>query len=179
MKQQVETLLQFGRKIWQSERTQKFVNWVFFPLLIAILIFVAVPLLPNAPYSLRMVTSNSMRPAFNTGAMVVITPAQSYEVGEVITYQASKHKQDIVTHRIVEKTPQGFKTKGDANDTVDDREVTKEQIHGKVVFHIPWAGYFASFAQRPVGFTLLVIMPALIIIGNEARKIYEEINKNE
>lgn len=139
-----------------------------------VVLFVAIPVFPNSPYALRMVTSNSMEPAFSAGSLVTIVPQEKYEVGDIVTYQASKHEQDIVTHRIVEKKKGYFVTKGDANSVADDREVTQESIHGKVLFSIPGAGYVVDFIRKPLGFILVVVIPALIIILSELKNIIGE-----
>jgi len=160
-----------------TQRVKQISSWIIFGFLLAILVFMLIPLLPKAPYSLKMVTSNSMRPTFSTGALVVIVPEENYQVGQVITYQASEYEQDIVTHRIVGKDEGGFITKGDANNIKDERIVSENQIKGKVVFHLPLAGYAVNFIQKPLGFILLIIIPAGLIIYDEIKKIIKEIKK--
>ena len=160
-----------------AQRVKKIFSWIVFGFLIAILVFMLIPLFPKAPYSLKMVTSNSMRPAFSTGALVVVAPEANYQIGQVITYQASKDEQDIVTHRIVGRDGGGFITKGDANNIEDERIVSENQIKGRVVFHLPLAGYAVNFIQRPLGFILLIIIPAGLIIYDEVKKIIKEMKK--
>jgi len=161
----------------RRNKVRRIIDWTLFVFLLAVLALVVIPLLPKAPYSLKMVTSNSMRPTFSTGALVVIVPEENYQVGQVITYQASEYEQDIVTHRIVGKDEGGFITKGDANNIKDERIVSENQIKGKVVFHLPLAGYAVNFIQKPLGFILLIIIPAGLIIYDEIKKIIKEAKK--
>lgn len=180
MKEKTSTFIKNIGEILKQKKTRKYISRGALGVLILVILFIAIPLFPNAPYSLRMVTSNSMRPTFNTGSLVVITPEKSYNTDEIITYQASQYEQDVVTHRIVEKTDEGFITKGDANDVADDRNVTKSMIFGKVVFSIPMAGYVVNFLQSTSGFALVVIIPLLLVIADEVKNILREkkVNKN-
>jgi signal peptidase len=53
-------------------------------------------------------------------------------VGDVILFKTPRYKK-IVVHRIIEKTPEGFKTIGDNSDIPDDWTLQKEHIYGRVV----------------------------------------------
>jgi hypothetical protein len=48
---------------------------------------------------------------------------------------------------------------------------------GKVLFDVPFAGYAINFARKPIGFAIIIIIPALVIIGDEVKKIISEIKK--
>ncbi len=48
---------------------------------------------------------------------------------------------------------------------------------GKVLFSVPYAGYVVAAAQKPYGFLLIIIIPAVLLIGDEARKIFSELKK--
>ena len=152
--------------------------WVIFGFLLAVLAFVLIPLLPiKNNYSLKMVTSGSMSPTIKTGAIVMIKPTSVYKIGDIITYQVGPSKRDIVTHRIISQNNDGFITQGDANNVADVKPVKKEQILGKVISTVPYAGYIANFGRSKLGFLLLIITPALLIIGDEIRKIFQEAQK--
>ena len=92
------------------------------------------------PYA---VTSGSMEPAIQTGSLVLAkeTPFKELEIGEVITFMIGKDQ--TVTHRItaVDSKAHKFTTKGDANNTEDARRVSYKNVVGKVILHIPKAGY--------------------------------------
>jgi len=167
------------------KKAKKISYWVILGLLLAVLIFVLFPLLPiDNNYSLKMVLSGSMGPAIKTGSIVAVKPAHSassgqadYKIGDVITFKKGQGEENILTHRIIGQTEQGFITQGDANNVADASPVKEEAILGKVVFAVPYAAYAANFARSKFGLILLILIPALLIIGGEARKIFQEVQK--
>lgn len=172
------TLMDF-KKI-NIKKAKEISYWAILGFLLAVLIFVSFPLLPiNNNYSLKMVLSGSMSPAIKTGSIVAVKPALSYNVGDVITFKKGQGEKNILTHRIIGQTEQGFITQGDANNVVDASPVKEEDIFGKVLFSVPYVGYAVDFAKKPLGFSLIIIVPAIIIIFDEARKIYEEVKKKK
>jgi len=149
--------------------------------IIAVLLVVSVlPITGN--FKIKIVQSGSMQPEIKMGSIVAIKPVDDYRIGDVITFQVAKNKEPI-THRIhdikvVEGEPR-YITKGDANNAPDQREVSQREIIGKVLFNIPYLGYVIDFAQKPIGFSLIIIIPALVIIFDEAKKIYAEVKKRK
>jgi len=153
-------------------------------LLLIIIVAVAVILfLPVVPISgnieTKVVLSGSMEPAISVGSVVVLKPTDEYNIDDVVTFGRDTNTSIPTTHRIVDMRIEGenryFKTKGDANDDPDAREITKESIQGKVLFSIPLLGYLIDFAKKPIGFALIIIIPAAIIILDEVRKIAREV----
>lgn len=132
-------------------------------------------------YEVKVVQSGSMEPAIMTGGIVVIAPTSAYNVGDVITYGRDTRTQVPVTHRIVEKRGEGnratFLTKGDANEDIDPAPIRARDIIGKVAFTIPYLGFVIEFARTPLGFALLIGIPALIIVLDEFANIMWEIHK--
>ena len=129
-----------------------------------------------AGHHLYVVLSGSMSPAFEAGGLVVVRPAEAEEivVGDIITYWEPGEGAKLTTHRVVEVEDENglqFITKGDANEVVDQEPVPAENLVGKVVFAIPYAGYVADFAQSPQGLVTLVIIPGILIIVFEARNL--------
>ena len=160
------------------KKTKKISYWVALGFLLVVLVFVLFPLLPiDNNYSLKMVLSGSMSPAIKTGSIVAVKPVSSYSVGDVITFKKGQGEENILTHRIIGQTEQSFITQGDANNVADANPVKKEQILGKVVLAVPYAAYAANFARSKFGLILLILIPALLIIGGEARKIFQEVQK--
>jgi signal peptidase len=70
-------------------------------------------------------------------------------------------------------------TKGDANEDPDQWIVRKENVIGKVVFTIPFIGYLGYFVRTPIGFVLLILLPASVIIIMEIRNIVKELRKQK
>ncbi len=125
-----------------------------------------------------VVLSGSMEPSIKTGSVVVTKPAESYSVGDVVTINKKLGEVDHVTHRIVEKEGRRVVTKGDANDSPDNWQLTTGDIQGRVLFSVPYLGYAVNFAKSQRGFFLLVILPAILIILNEVWEIKKELEKN-
>ncbi|MFA5789346.1 MAG: signal peptidase I [Candidatus Gracilibacteria bacterium] len=148
--------------------------------LIAILLLVSVfPITGN--FKVLTVLSGSMEPSIRVGSIVVVKPASEYKVGDVITFGKISKTQTPTTHRISEiKNPgatQTFVTKGDTNNAVDAREVRQSEIVGKVLFSAPYLGYAISTAKKPYGFALIIIIPALLVIFDEGKKIKDEVKR--
>jgi signal peptidase I len=124
------------------------------------------------------VLSGSMEPTIHTGSAIFDLPSGSYEVGDIVT-RTTGTSGVTVTHRIIEKAVLDGKTvyhtKGDANNVADEEDISVSQIVGKVAFSVPWFGYVIGFAQTKEGFILLVVVPAVIIVYEELRKMRKEI----
>ena len=90
-----------------------------------------------------IVMSGSMEPKIHTGAVALIDTTDRYaEVGDIVAYRLEQEDDEIlVTHRIVERNGGGFVTKGDANESPDDRTVSQDQIVGTYIGSVPKAGY--------------------------------------
>lgn len=149
---------------------------VVFILLGVLIVFSSVPFPGN--YKAFIVKSGSMEPTIHTGSIVFVRPEESYAVGEIVTRRTTD-PSFTVTHRLFsQKEKNGqvvFDTKGDANDTSDHVDIAKSDIVGKVVWSVPFAGYVVNYAKTPQGMLILIIVPAIIIIYDEARKIKKEI----
>ena len=85
-------------------------------------------------YAQIRVLSGSMEPSFYAGDRLVLKQCDSYNRGDIITYEVDG---TYVTHRIIDTIAEGFVTKGDANTIEDPDAVKEDQIAGKVVFVIP------------------------------------------
>lgn len=125
------------------------------------------------------VYTGSMEPAIPVGGIVIIKPVnpETLREGDIICFQLSESTS--VTHRIINVTDEGFKTKGDANEDPDQGIVEKEDIIGKVIFIIPFIGYLGYFVRTPLGFILLIILPAGLIIIIETGNIAKGLRKQK
>lgn len=155
---------------------------IAFVVLIALLLIVSVlPITGN--YKIMTVISGSMAPAIKAGSVVVVKPVQDYKIGDVITFGPISKTKAPTSHRIYDiKVVDGqpvYITKGDVNNAPDQREIKGSDILGKVLFSVPYVGYAVDFAKKPLGFALIIIVPAAIIIFDEIKKIFGEIKKKE
>jgi signal peptidase len=164
---------------------KKIFNWIYYIVLGAI-IFVALLLIVSTfpitgNIKMLSVLSGSMEPTIHTGSVVIIRPESSYKVGDVITFGQNTKTDIPTTHRIAEmKIVEGsaiYKTKGDANNVEDSTETPAKEVIGKVLFSIPYLGYIVDFVKKPVGLMLVIVIPAVVVIYDELRKIGKELKK--
>ena len=144
---------------------------------IALLMVVSIFPIPGN-IAVKVVLSGSMEPAISVGSVIVIKPAESYTVGDIVTFGKDTKTDIPTTHRIVDVRIDGeetfFKTQGDANEDSDMSELKESAITGKVLVTIPFLGYLIDFAKKPIGFVLLFIVPAACIMIDEIKKIWIE-----
>lgn len=167
--------------------TKKIYNigtWV----ILIFLAFVAVSLIlssfENTPFRFKVynVQSGSMEPKIHVGSLVVVSPQSNYSINDVITYRSKKTIKETFTHRIVaiEDDPDigkfYYRTKGDANEEEDITPVYPNLVLGKVRFSIPLIGYPLAFAKTQLGFILMIIIPATLIIYSELGSMKKEIS---
>ena len=94
-----------------------------------------------------VVLSGSMEPEIPTGSVVVVDGRKKeWNPGDVITYRRGNM---VVTHRIVEKSEEGYCTKGDANAEEDAGIVLEKQVIGNVIAALPWRN--TLFSRRGSG----------------------------
>ena len=161
---------------------KKVFKTIYYLILAAIAVIVAVLVLSVfsvGGMKTMIVLSGSMEPAIKTGSVVLTKPAADYKVGDIITFRSSENAKTPTTHRINEiKEVNGQKayvTKGDANNAPDQKPIAQGEIIGKLVTGVPYVGYGVAAAQKPIGFILIIVVPAVIIIYDEAQKIKKEI----
>jgi len=165
-----------------TEKLFKILYRTFYVVIIVIVAFLLFALFPiKGNYQIKIVQSGSMEPDIKVGSIVVIKPNASYTVGDVVTFGKDTKKDVPTTHRIVSsRAVDGvllFTTKGDANEDNDTTEIRQSDIHGKVLFDVPFFGYIIDFARKPLGFAILIILPALIVIFDEGMNIFNEVKK--
>jgi signal peptidase len=152
-------------------------------LVLAVFLLVFTAFSPIKSFQILRVMSGSMEPKIKVGGVVIVNkvPTESLKVGDVITFTSSDDPTMTVTHRLMEiKEKDGktvFSTRGDANQSNDIGEVSPDQVKGKVLFSIPFLGYISVWMKQPLGFVLLVILPAIAIIVNEIINIKKSIEK--
>ena len=132
-----------------------------------------------------VVLGAAVQPALSVGGAAVTRPVNPEDIkgGDIITYRSPGEGSKLVSHRVIEVVGQGstlsFHTKGDANEEPDAYLVPAQSVTGRVVFHVPLAGYFVDFVKSPLGAALLLVLPGVIIIGMEARNIWRVLSERE
>ena len=166
------------------KKALKIIYYLLIVFIIAVALLLIVSIFPiTGNYKVMIVQGGSMEPAIKMGSVAVVKPVSDYKIGDVITFGPYSKTKAPTSHRIydikiVNDSPV-YITKGDANDTPDQREIRKSDILGKVLFSVPYLGFAVAFAQQPIGFALIIIIPAVVIIGDEVKKIIDEIKRKK
>lgn len=110
-----------------------------------------------------VVLSGSMEPKFYPGDVVVVVNKNKTDlnIDDIITF---KLEEDVITHRIMEKTENGYITKGDNNNIIDSDVVSYDNVIGKVMFSIPKIGYVIDFVSKPIVMSFIMILLGFIIL---------------
>lgn len=163
----------------------KAINYIFYGFFITMMLAIAGLLVASmlpipGNIELKIVKSGSMEPTIPTGSLVIVKPSANYGVGDVITFGADTKTEIPTTHRIIEfETDENgrsvYRTKGDANEDADANAVSRGEVIGKVVFHVPYVGFVLDFARQPLGFALLIGVPAALVILEEVMTITKEV----
>ena len=128
-----------------------------------------------------VVLSGSMEPTLSMGDLLIIAKQDSYQVDDVVVFQANRM---AVVHRIMELYDQPVQgedgeeiqqmaiTQGDANNTPDD-PIQVGQIKGAVVFRLPLVGFLINMIKTPVG-TILILALAIFLLERSFHKEREK-----
>lgn len=131
-------------------------------LLLCILFLLIAPLqLPKLwGWQMFSILTGSMEPAIPTGSVIYVKPADIEDIqeGDIITFRLGSGKVNTATHRVVEVLEDGVKTKGDANANVDATIVDEKRLLGRVVYTLPFCGYFLMLLGTPIGITMFVAL---------------------
>lgn len=152
---------------------------IFVALVVALGLLLLTSLIPIPGNVLvKIVQSGSMEPSIKTGSLVIIKPSLNYRVGEIIMFGEDTKTKVPTTHRIVRDEVRSgvfyYTTQGDANEDSDLQPIAQSEVIGKVLFSIPYLGFVLDFAKKPLGFALLIGVPAAIVVFDEVGNIWRE-----
>lgn len=121
-----------------------------------------------------VVISGSMEPTLKVGGILYYEKIDINELdeGDILVYQTKEH---IISHRIVDINENGFITKGDINNSVDNYLVSDEQVLGKGTnWSIPFIGYYADYIYSH---KYLLYISLGVIIVDLCNDMYKEHKK--
>lgn len=97
----------------------------------------------------RVVLSDSMAPGLRAGDVVLVGKASANRlpVGTLAVFRTAGSGESVI-HRIVDNSEGVYRTKGDANPTLDARPVRSAQIRGVGRLLVPMIGLPAKWAQN-------------------------------
>ena len=175
-------------------------SYVFLVLLFLIALFLMFYIVTSAiakkngtkpPISMYTIVSPSMEPTIMVYDVIVnVNPKSDEDLpeGTIITFYSDAIDTGgyTVTHRVYKKYFYNnvvyYETKGDNNSAQDVGRITFKNIVGKYLFKIPGLGKIQFFVTSKLGWILIVLIPAIIIIGGDilkllkARKIKEDLD---
>lgn len=140
--------------------------------ILPVLIIAAVALIFIMNVSFLTVTGTSMNPGITENDILIVVPAHTLKVGDVITYSHEiDGKTYPFTHRIIAMDGSTIRTKGDSLSAPDNYIVSQSDVKGKLAGKIPYIGALPHFASTASGYLLLILMPAFILIIKEIQKL--------
>jgi signal peptidase I len=155
-------------------RSVPVVRWLGAGLTVLCLALAVILLVPAAlGYQRYVIVSGSMSGTYDKGSIVFDreVPVDELKVGEVITYQPPPGtiSQDLLTHRIAsvgtdEQGGRAFRTKGDANPSVDPWTFSLDRpSQARVEFSVPYVGYLLAALSVPAVRMLAIGLPAVLL----------------
>ena len=109
-------------------------------------------------YAGGTIVSGSMEPNIKIGDYVIVSVNGGYDVGDVVMF---KRGNSYIAHRVIEVFDDGIITKGDANNT-EDNKISKDYVVGPVVKFIKGLGNFLAFLSK-YKYLFFVIIVVIII----------------
>lgn len=156
-------------------------NIVFFLLIFSYLLLLVVAYILRV--KLLVVTSNSMKPTFEFGDVLLAFSQEHYHPNDNISFIA---ENTVVTHRVLSVSSHfkdidsvvvtEYQTKGDANSSPDLGLISQEKILGKVKAVIPKIGYFVLFLQSKLVFLSIIFISFFSL---SSKIFFRKFKKNE
>jgi signal peptidase len=144
--------------------------------------FLLLALLPHTGlYRTETVLSNSMKPRFGAGDLLVVTPepVRDVRVGQVVSIHVPNGDHHVQTHRIVQVVRGGehpvVRTKGDANDA---RDQFTARLDGKTAWRVrlvvPKLGWAIVWLRNPLLRLLTVFLAPAAFVFLALRRIWTD-----
>ena len=117
-----------------------------------------------------------MKPTLNMGDLIITGPSNGpfgakITSGTIVTYETG---QSLVSHRVVSINNNVLVTKGDAVKVTDSQQVEMSQVKGVYILKIPKLGYLSAFIRTKLGWFVLIILPAAVLLGLIIKEIIKE-----
>lgn len=157
------------------KRIFKILIWIFIALLIIYNVVLIINKLQH-PYEIPdffgyksfIILSGSMEDEINIGDIIYVKEKSEIHENDIISFNENGA---IITHRVIEIVNQQgeefYKTKGDANASIDTQLISKDKIEGVYCFKIPKIGTIILFLQSKVGLIVfLIFLLALYVFLN-------------
>lgn len=126
-----------------------------------------------------IVDGNSMEPDFHRGDLVIIRNANSYEIGDIVTYWDNSLPAYVI-HRIIGIEQDNFLLQGDNNGWIDITRPSTEDILGKLWIHIPNLGKLMAWVRIPLHFALITsfFIGGILMTSSTSKHHSKEVKAN-
>ena len=109
-----------------------------------------------------IVAGASMEPTLRRGDLVIAQAAETYQVGDIVTY---RHPTvGPVIHRIIEADHGTYTLQGDANAWTDLYHPAPSEVLGKAWIHLPRVGSFLTWLRLPPVMGLLALVISVLVV---------------
>ncbi|NLZ46494.1 MAG: signal peptidase I [Clostridiales bacterium] len=154
-------------RLGKKRKITSIISTVFLVLSLIVLLTAVIVVLTGAGnkflfgYKPYVISTGSMEPEYKVNCIVVIHKKsyEDIEVGDIVAFKAKEIGEKEAMHRVVEKTSNGFITKGDNNENVDDIELTKDEYIGHSVWHTNKLSGYLNLLEKPNGILKYMILP--------------------
>jgi len=145
-----------------SREDKKNILYIIFGVLLAFGINQTLGFVLSTDMPVVAVESNSMVPTFQKGDILVLqgVPEKDLKIGDIIVFSPSPTQTPVV-HRIIKINNDGtFQTRGDANSgqLPFEKKIEYSQIHGKVIFIIPYIGWVKIILMELLKWPYILIL---------------------
>ena len=129
------------------------------------------------------ILTGSMEPTLREKGICIVekTTYDDVDVGDIVMYTI---EDKTITHRIVEKTEEGIRTKGDNNNVKDAYLLQEDNIKAKVAFIMNFTATIINDLQSgPMGYVKWIGYPVfviivLVVLSKLIKKIIKSNNKD-
>ena len=136
-------------------------------------------------YSIFYVITPSMEPELIVGDVILVksVDAEDINFNDIITYKSNYGllSGNYITHRVDSIEGEGdsliFRTKGDANDLIDEEIVTADKIMGVFQQKLAFIKFIMSLLSNKLVFLLIVIAPLFGFLVMHLINFFTEIKK--
>lgn len=111
-------------------------------------------------YSFFEVATGSMKPTIQIGDVVIVKITKDVNKNDIIVYIDG---DDIITHRLVEKSENNIVTRGDANNS-EDKPIQENMIIGQVIKIVPQLGTWQNILSSPEVLALIIVLIIILSI---------------
>ena len=149
-------------------------------MLVGLSAIIVLPYLPTKTLlSSYAIVSGSMEPTVHLGSIAFIrkVPEKELHTGDVIAFTDPKASDKNILHRIYKILNNNgnlrYITQGDNNPLPDNWDFAYILIKGKYLFSLPYLGNITIQLRNPLGFGIIIGIPALILMWLNFLKVKE------